>query len=135
MNTHLSRTRKNFTEREHNMQSLDALTSLLKSHPFLAGLTPEFYEFFHRHATIRRFASQQQIFHEGGEADHFYLVLFRRSCFGHPCPGLRDSDDSAPRPAGSTRLVLALSSVPVALHRHDARADGSHFFQRRGSSG
>jgi CRP-like cAMP-binding protein len=26
-------------------------------------------------ATIRRFASQQQIFHEGGEADHFYLII------------------------------------------------------------
>lgn len=57
------------------MQTLDALTDLIKSHPFLAGLDPEFYEFFHDCATVRRFASQQQIFHEGGEADHFYLIL------------------------------------------------------------
>ena len=57
------------------MQTLDALTNLIKSHPFLAGLDPEFYEFFHDCATVRRFASQQQIFHEGGEADHFYLIL------------------------------------------------------------
>jgi CRP/FNR family cyclic AMP-dependent transcriptional regulator len=57
------------------MQTLGALTDLIKSHPFLAGLDPEFYEFFHDCATVRRFASQQQIFHEGGEADHFYLIL------------------------------------------------------------
>jgi CRP-like cAMP-binding protein len=69
------------------MQTLDALTSLLKSHPFLAGLTPEFYEFFHRHATIRRFASQQQIFHEGGEADHFYLILFGEVALDTLVPG------------------------------------------------
>jgi len=57
------------------MQTLDALTDLVKSHPFLTGLTPEFYEFLEDCATVRRFASQQQIFHEGGDADHFYLIL------------------------------------------------------------
>lgn len=57
------------------MQTLDALTDLIKGHPFLSGLDPEFYDFFNDCATIRRFASQQQIFHEGNEADHFYLVL------------------------------------------------------------
>ncbi len=57
------------------MQTLDTLTDLIKSHPFVAGLDPDFYEYFHDCATVRRFASQQQIFHEGAEADHFYLIL------------------------------------------------------------
>lgn len=57
------------------MQTLDALSTLIESHPFLSGLDPEFYEYFHDCASIRRFASQQQIFREGGEADHFYLIL------------------------------------------------------------
>ena len=57
------------------MQTLDTLTDLIKTHPFLAGLAPEFYEFLEGCATLRRFASQQQIFHEGGEADHFYLIV------------------------------------------------------------
>lgn len=57
------------------MQTLDALSDLIKGHPFLSGLDPYFYDFFHDCATVRRFASQQQIFHEGNEADHFYLIL------------------------------------------------------------
>jgi CRP-like cAMP-binding protein len=57
------------------MQTLDTLTDLIKSHPFVAGFDPDFYEYFLDCGTLRRFASQQQIFHEGGEADHFYLIL------------------------------------------------------------
>jgi CRP-like cAMP-binding protein len=57
------------------VQTLDTLTDLIKTHPFLAGLAPEFYEFLDGCATLRRFASQQQIFHEGADADHFYLIL------------------------------------------------------------
>jgi CRP-like cAMP-binding protein len=33
------------------------------------------YEFFNQCGTLRRFGSNEQIFHEGGEADHFYLIL------------------------------------------------------------
>ena len=57
------------------MQTVDSLETLLKEHPFLAGLEPRLLDFFHDCATIRRFASRQQIFQEHGEADHFYLIL------------------------------------------------------------
>lgn len=57
------------------MQTLDGLEVLIKEHPFLAELNPEFYDFFHDCGSLRRFASHQQIFQEGGEADHFYLIL------------------------------------------------------------
>ena len=47
----------------------------VREHPFLEGLAPNLCEIFCDCASIRRFASQQQIFHEGGEADHFYLII------------------------------------------------------------
>jgi len=57
------------------MQTVDTLQTLITEHPFLAGLRAEFCDFFQACATVRRFASHQQIFNEGGEADHFYLIL------------------------------------------------------------
>jgi CRP/FNR family transcriptional regulator, cyclic AMP receptor protein len=60
---------------ERLMQTMDTLQTLVTGHPFLSGLRPEFCDIFHDCATIRRFASQQQIFHEAGDADHFYLIL------------------------------------------------------------
>jgi len=57
------------------MQTMDTLQTLVTEHPFLSGLRSEFCDVFQDCATIRRFASQQQIFHEGGDADHFYLIL------------------------------------------------------------
>ena len=57
------------------MQTIATLESLIKEHPFLSGLDPEFHDFFYDCASVRRFASQQQIFQEGGEADHFYLIV------------------------------------------------------------
>jgi CRP-like cAMP-binding protein len=57
------------------MQNLATLETLIKEHPFLAGLCREFRNFLYACAFVRRFASQQQIFHEAGEADHFYLIV------------------------------------------------------------
>ena len=57
------------------MQTVDSLESLIKEQPFLAGLEPRLLGFFCECATIRRFASRQQIFQEHGEADHFYLII------------------------------------------------------------
>jgi CRP-like cAMP-binding protein len=57
------------------MQTMDTLQTLVTGHPFLAGLRPEFCQIFQECATVCRFASQQQIFHEGDDADHFYLIL------------------------------------------------------------
>jgi len=57
------------------MQTMDNLLTLITEHPFLSGIRPEFCDIFQDCATIRRFASQQRIFNEGGDADHFYLIL------------------------------------------------------------
>jgi len=57
------------------MQTIDALETLIKEHPFLSGLTPKFCDFFHDCASLRRLAAEQQIFHEREVADHFYLIL------------------------------------------------------------
>jgi len=64
-------------ERNKRMQTTQMMDvdRLVVQHPFLDGLCPEFYDFFRECASLRRFRAQQEIFHEGGEADHFYLVL------------------------------------------------------------
>jgi hypothetical protein len=57
------------------MQTMDTLESLIVNHPFLSGLNPHFYHFFNDCAVLQRFATGQEIFHEHGKADHFYLIL------------------------------------------------------------
>ena len=53
---------------------MNGLDALIMEHPFLSGINPEFCGFLSDCASLRRFASRQEIFHEGGEADHFYLI-------------------------------------------------------------
>src|SRR5690348_10568813 len=57
------------------MQTLESLEQLIAEHPFVAGLKPAFLHLLEECANVRRFGAQQQIFHEGGEADHFYLII------------------------------------------------------------
>jgi CRP/FNR family transcriptional regulator, cyclic AMP receptor protein len=59
----------------HGMETNATLDALVKQHAFLAGLPAQFCEFLTECATIRRFASKQQVFDEGSEADHFYLIV------------------------------------------------------------
>ena len=56
------------------MQTIDAVESLIVNHPFLSGLNPHFYHLFNECALLRRYGTGQEIFHEGGNADHFYLI-------------------------------------------------------------
>lgn len=56
------------------MQTMDALESLIVKHPFLSGLDPHFYHFFDECAVLRRYDRGQEIFHEHGNAEHFYLI-------------------------------------------------------------
>jgi len=60
------------------MQPLTSLAELIASHPFIAGLDPRFQRVFETCASLRRFSSHQRVFQEGGEADHFYLMLSGR---------------------------------------------------------
>lgn len=57
------------------MQSMRSLEELIAEHPFLSGLDPGFVNLMEPCASLRRFGSRQLIFEEGGEADHFYLIL------------------------------------------------------------
>src|ERR1041385_8413084 len=56
------------------MKTMDALESLIVKHPFLSGLDPHFYHFFNECAFLRRYAPGQEIFHERGNAERFYLI-------------------------------------------------------------
>ncbi len=60
------------------METWTALDELLAAHPFLAGTDGEFQSYFAECASLRRFGSHQHIFQQGGEADHFYLILHGR---------------------------------------------------------
>ena len=56
-------------------RAINGSTPAVRQHPFLAGLPPPFYALFDECGALRRFAAQQVIFHEGAEADHFYLIV------------------------------------------------------------
>ena len=57
------------------MQTGASLEELIARHPFLSGLSAEFQSFLCDCASLRRFGSQQWIFQEGCEGDHFYLIV------------------------------------------------------------
>lgn len=57
------------------MDTLPALEEIIAAHPFMEGLDPRFLTLLGTCASLRRFGSHQHIFEEGGEADHFYLIL------------------------------------------------------------
>ena len=50
------------------------VAELIKTHPFLTGLKPKAYRLFCRCASVERFAEGQQVFHQDGQAEHFYLI-------------------------------------------------------------
>jgi CRP/FNR family cyclic AMP-dependent transcriptional regulator len=60
----------------------EGLENLIEGHAFLCGLRRDHRRVFHDCASVRRFASQQVIFHDGGEADHFYLITVGRVVLG-----------------------------------------------------
>lgn len=67
--------RSKFKNRKMDMQTLDPLECSIVRHPFLSGLNPHYLHFFTECSAFRRFGRGQEVFHEGGEADHFYLIL------------------------------------------------------------
>jgi CRP-like cAMP-binding protein len=69
------------------MPVLPALEELIASHPFLEGLSPRFLPQLGECASLRRFGSHQHVFQEGGEADHFYLILTGKVILQTAMPG------------------------------------------------
>ena len=57
------------------METAASLEELITTHPFLTGISREFQSFLCDCGSPRRFGSQQQVFQQGGEADHFYLII------------------------------------------------------------
>ena len=57
------------------METPETLEQMIATHPFLWGFPVRFQKFLCDCASLRRFGWHQQIFLEGGEADHFYLIL------------------------------------------------------------
>jgi CRP-like cAMP-binding protein len=57
------------------MKRTDDVDNLILAHPFLSSLEIRFARFYQDCSSIRRFASRQAIFFEGGDADHFYLIV------------------------------------------------------------
>jgi CRP-like cAMP-binding protein len=57
------------------METTVSLNTLVEGHPFLANLRPDFCDFLVGCAVVRRFAAKQRVIDEGGEADHFYLIV------------------------------------------------------------
>lgn len=56
------------------METAASLEELIATHPFLKGVSRELQSFLCDCGSLRRFGSHQQVFQQGGEADHFYLI-------------------------------------------------------------
>ena len=109
------------------MQTSHALETLIREHPFLDGLKAGFVDFFQESASVRRFASHQTIFQEGGGSGSLLSNPHWHGLARNFRAGPRASDDSETGTGGSAGMVLAVRPVPVAIHRDDPRTDGSHF--------
>ena len=56
------------------VKSQGTISRRVAEHPFLVGLKPELSEIFCQCASLRHFDEGQEIFQQGGQADHFYLI-------------------------------------------------------------
>ena len=63
------------------------LEDAIAKHPFWTGLNPHFLHFLNACATLERYGADQPIFHERGEADHFYLITKGRVSLETFVPG------------------------------------------------
>jgi CRP/FNR family transcriptional regulator, cyclic AMP receptor protein len=63
------------------------LEQLIADHPFWKGLNPHYFPLLNECASEERFGSQQQIFQEGSDANHFYLIHAGRVALETFVPG------------------------------------------------
>ena len=57
------------------MQTIEPKENIIINHPFLDHLAPDFHEFFEKSASFRKFNSGEEIFHEGNQAERFFLIV------------------------------------------------------------
>jgi CRP/FNR family cyclic AMP-dependent transcriptional regulator len=63
------------------------LEQLIADHPFWKGLNPHYFPLLNECASEERFGLQQQIFQEGSDANHFYLIHAGRVALETFVPG------------------------------------------------
>jgi CRP/FNR family cyclic AMP-dependent transcriptional regulator len=63
------------------------LEQLIADHPFWKGLNPHYFPLLNEYASEERFGLQQQIFQEGSDANHFYLIHAGRVALETFVPG------------------------------------------------
>jgi CRP/FNR family cyclic AMP-dependent transcriptional regulator len=63
------------------------LEQIITEHPFWKGLDPHYFPLVNECASEERFGLQQQIFQEGSDANHFYLIHAGRVALETFVPG------------------------------------------------
>jgi CRP/FNR family cyclic AMP-dependent transcriptional regulator len=63
------------------------LEQIITEHPFWKGLDPHYFSLLNECASEERFGLQQQIFQEGSDANHFYLIQAGRVALETFVPG------------------------------------------------
>jgi CRP-like cAMP-binding protein len=53
---------------------MDSLASIVATHSFTKDISPRFLARLNQCATLAQFGPSQEIFREGSDADHFYLI-------------------------------------------------------------
>jgi len=98
--------------------TLETLEPIIRQHPFLQGLEPQYLKLIVGCASNMRFKADQLLFHEGEEANQFYMIREGKVALEIP---------AAPRPIVIQTVregdVLGWSwLVPPYRWRFDARA-------------
>ena len=97
---------------------METLQHLIAQHPFFSGLQPEYLELITGCASNIRFDTDSYIFHEGEEAQHFYLLRAGKVGLEVPTP---DRGPMTIQTVGEGELIGWSWLVPPYLWRFDAR--------------
>ena len=97
---------------------METLQHLIAQHPFFSGLQPEYLELITGCASNIRFDTDSYIFHEGEEAQHFYLLRAGKVGLEVPTP---DRGPMTIQTLGEGELIGWSWLVPPYVWRFDAR--------------
>jgi len=97
---------------------METLQHLIAQHPFFSGLQPEYLELITGCASNVRFDADSYIFHEGEEAQHFYLLRAGKVGLEVPTP---DRGPMTIQTVGEGEMIGWSWLVPPYLWRFDAR--------------
>lgn len=96
---------------------------LLTAQPFLKGLTAKQLELLAANAMPAKFKADEAIFHEGGPANRFYIILSGEVALESPCPICTDERGTAQIETVGAGSVLGWSWLFPPYYSHfNARA-------------